>query len=364
MQTAQHLPPFVAFSKPLPAKIAGIYPPAPLESARALNYLDSTAKLHKKTAEKAVDIAQKPQRTPLPGCTSGFVSGSCANGHRFAKVITCSKEWCLECGKKDGILHRRRVSRWYDKVMGMENVGYLVVTIPKTHRPHFYNRELLSTFRVALCRFLQRLGYSQGLARWHWVGDCKKCKGDGCPTCHGTGAGVDWHPHLNLLLNFHWMPEKDFKLFTDSIKAFCAKWIAKHTETACKTVVIHLNYCKSEAQRVHKLKYVTRPTLRIPPSKKIQETVYKFRASQTWGKFKIPDQPARDAATMLEKGRCPCCKQPIVWEGFTALKYFLAELGAGARIRYFDTGYLQLPAQVHAPPEKPPPVNRIAFVQE
>jgi len=306
----------------------------------AKHYLEFYDKLHK-------NDAYKPSNKAHPNCLNGFVSGQCSNGHRWAKAIYCGKEWCPDCGEKNSPVHQRRIARWYDKVHGFESLGYLVITIPTEAREDFYSKFTLSAYRLAIKRKLQDLGYDRGLTRWHWLGDCKKCRGKGCESCKYTGAGRSWNPHLNIFIEEGYLDKKNFSAVVGALKEFCAKWIKNNLSIELEhPVTVHYQFTEDPDKKAHLLSYVTRATLRHN-IQKIRETVYKYRSTHSWGKFPPSKEPATDPGAMLEKGVCPCCGERVHYESFVACKYFPY---AREDVVNLSCGYAKLPDEVKKRP--------------
>jgi len=318
----------------------------------AEHYLEVYDKLHK-------NEAYKPTNKPVQPCLNGFVSGKCAEGHRWAKAIFCDKEWCPDCGAKHSPVHQRRIARWFDKVMSFDSLGYLVITVPPVARFDFRDKMVLRSYRLAIKRWLcEQRGYKKGLDRWHWLGDCHKCKGEGCKHCKNTGAGYKWNPHLNIFIEEGYLNKKQFNLLIGALREFCTKWIKNNLEIELdKDVVIHYQYTEDRNKKAHLLSYVTRATLRHN-IEEVRKTVYKFRATNSWGTFEPSDQPQTDPGAMLEKGVCPCCGNRVHYEKFEALKYFPFHRQDVVNL---SCGYVKLPDEVK--PDPPPTPHRFKLLR-
>ncbi len=131
------------------AKIVSL-PPPPRRNSPDLSipdqdvphYLDSIDKPHNSPEHKN----SNNDVNRLYQCHHGWLHGECRQGHHLSRAVMCDKEYCPDCGKKDSIIHKRRVKRWWKKIMVMKSVGYLVFTIPEQFRDDFYNKKLLSCF--------------------------------------------------------------------------------------------------------------------------------------------------------------------------------------------------------------------------
>lgn len=307
-------------------------------------------------------------------------------GHRWAKAIYCDKEWCPECGEKNSPIHQRRIARWFDKVMSFESLGMLTVTIPWEVREYFkytpdpawrklpkeerkvlQDKErkrvqvLLSKYRLAVKRWLQKQGYTRGLSRWHWLGSCPDCKGEGCGTCNDTGAGWKWNPHLHIFIEEGYLKGNEFNRVVRGLGEFCAKWMKNNLFIELpQPVVVNFMYTADRDKKAHLLSYVTRPTLRHDVLHEERETTYKYRTTSTWGKFPPSKEPATDAGVMLEKGICPCCGEKVHYGKFEALKYFAYHPEEMVNL---SCGYIKLPDVVRSlPPPTPHGFKLLQYV--
>ena len=256
------------------------------------------------------------KRGEVPTCSTGYISGSCAGGHKFAAPYLCGKDYCKECGKDGSPIHQRRVSRWLPLTEQFKTLGYLVFTFPKSVRFLFKDKKILSDFRFQLKRKLTREKYTTGLARWHFFGDCEYCKANGCYHCNNTGSGVDFHPHLNLFINAGY--QANLKEWIAGYNRFVklyvlrqlANEVAKRTlliekygtsidhldtvytelmeletiiqEIKKTTFVINYSYTSNKEEIINKLKYVTRSTFRVF-DKDVKDILHNFRNSVRWG---------------------------------------------------------------------------------
>ena len=292
-------------------------------------------------------------------CLAGYVTGKCTKGHYKAKQILCGKEWCTCCGEKNSAIHLRRIARW-QKVRDLDELGYFVFTIPMQYRKHMYEKKELSAFYKYVKRLLaETYGFSRGVARWHWLGDCKECGGDGCEKCRYTGAAKKWHPHLNVIVESGFIPTRASAdaLSLEKLKTLTARWLARRygVAQAPKKTVINYQYTTEEQKKNHIINYVTRATMRHSHLNKIRETIYKFRASNSWGKWdKV--EPKSDLAH-LENNCCNTCAKegnkgvPVVWEKFRNLAEVSQYLSYGFEV--VDGGYLDL-NYIPPDPNKPP----------
>lgn len=283
----------------------------------------------------------------IPQCSVGYVSGSCKSGHRYAAVQFCGKEYCPDCGRDGSPIHQRRVNKWFRYVQSWDSVGYLVVTIPADYRHYFYNQEILKDFRFKLLRLLkEKHKITKGLARYHYFGDCVPCNGKGCMFCKNTGAGTDYYPHLNILIDAGYIPDlqewlKPIKswmklYFKKLVKADIDRYriYLKSGDRAVKEdidrlldqlnqlnnpkydLVLNYSYVAGDAERMNKVKYITRSTFRHYHKKTIR-TLYNFRNSIVWG-WKKENKQDREEDPIY----CPICakkgiKQLVHWHSLT-----------------------------------------------
>jgi hypothetical protein len=281
-------------------------------------------------------FAERVASGNIPVCSPGYVSGSCQGGHRYATFQFCGKEYCKDCGMDGSPIHQRRVRRWHEKAKGWDNLGYMVVTIPENLRHYFYDANVLRDFRFKLLRKLKEsYNIGQGLARYHWFGDCEVCNGIGCQVCSHTGAGDYWHPHLNILIPGGYINDVDEylqplrawvsgylkKLVRDDIAR--RKYYAEVHGDFCEIEVIdelytrlaeisqssmNINYSfvkKTEAAKVmNRVKYVTRSTYRRY-NEDVKKLLHNFRNSIVWGWKRGQVDDDNEA----EKIYCPVCEK-------------------------------------------------------
>jgi hypothetical protein len=256
----------------------------------------------------------------IPSCSTGYISGACKGGHKFAAPYLCGKDYCKECGKDGSPIHQRRVSRWLGLIDQFNSLGYLVFTFPAEVRFLFLNKAQLSDFRYQLKRKLIREGFKKGLMRWHWFGDCKSCNGFGCWMCNETGSGKEFHPHLNIFIDKKYI--SDLEGFKEKYKRWVKLYVTRlldeeikkrnlliekyqvftdKTDLAWKEldqlmdiksnflkgqIIINYSYTKSKGMMINKLKYVTRSTFRIF-NKDVKDTLHNYRNSVRWGFTKV-----------------------------------------------------------------------------
>ena len=276
-------------------------------------------------------------------CPAGFITGSCANGHRFAKEVYCGREWCEVCngkwekGKAMKPSHARRFARWYPKARQFDGVGYWTFTIPQELRYKYRTKEALGELGKAIVKLLRSSGYSRGLRRWHYFGD----------------RSDKWHPHLNCLVDGAGISKRQLR-----------KIRRKYSNLLeVKLAIAEYHYLDSPGEKVHALTYVTRATfLDWTWDADMARELKGFRNQLWWGSkewsrepvWSLDDLQGEQPAAMsdtdaravasLENGECPRCGLPIDWERFQPIGV-LPELGG----RNIGAGYWELP-YVRPPP--------------
>lgn len=252
----------------------------------------------------------------LPDCSRGFVKGNCGCSS-YAKNILCGKEYCKDCGREGSPQHQKRFNRWLPKARTLNKFGVLVVTIPEELRYKYQNKIRLSAFRTALKNKLKRLGFEKGLMRWHLFGDCEYCKSKGCYKCKHTGAGSDFKPHLNIIIESGFIKNINTSEILTQLKNFVQDfWKAKFKKEY--TININYHYSKQITDRVHQIKYITRSTFRIY-DQQTDELLKNYRLTTVWGVWKKVKLEAEEA---LDNNNCPECKTFIRWIGYNKLTNF------------------------------------------
>ncbi len=276
-------------------------------------------------------------------CPAGVITGSCANGHRFAKEVYCGREWCQVCsgkwekGKEMKPTHGRRFGRWYPKAQQMGGVGYWTFTIPQELRAKYRTKEALTELGHKVQELLKFYGYPRGLRRWHYFGDRSR----------------DWHPHLNCLVDGGLLGGKSLRIIRREYSRLLG----------VKLAIAEYHYFESVPEKIHALRYVTRATFldwRWDPA--MARELHGFRNQLWWGSKEWSREPVWSlddlsgereaggsdidtrAVASLESGECPRCGLPIDWGRFMPAS-MLPELGG----RKLGSGYWELP-YVRPPP--------------
>jgi len=180
----------------------------------------------------------------LPDCNRGFISGYCGC-NTYAKNILCGKEYCKDCGREGSPQHQKRFNRWMPKARALKQFGVLVITIPEEIRYKYLNKIRLSDFRTAIKNKLKRLGCERGLMRWHLFGDCVYCEGKSCAKCEHTGAGSDFKPHLNIVIEKGFIKDINNSELLNDLKNFVTSYWKRAYN---KEFIANINYhCKTVA---------------------------------------------------------------------------------------------------------------------
>ena len=225
--------------------------------------------------------------------------------YHYRKAILCEKEWCPECGRKNSRFHRRKITRWYNKVMSMSSLGYLVITVPEQLRTFFQNQKALGDLRTYWKRKLIREGYKKGLCRYHWTGDKHPKK---------------WHPHLNILIDEKFIQKERLEAWHDDYR----KWLQDYVHVTVSEVVINYHYKIHLKGRRRILRYVTRATLtRYSPE--LAGMLKGFRNMVAWGQkaewlaqskiFMEKEEREMSKVDQILAGICPFTGKRIRWRG-------------------------------------------------
>lgn len=237
-------------------------------------------------------------------CPAWFNHGVCDNGHEFARLDYCGREWCPICGAKDSDTHKRRFARWLPKAQTFHVMGYLILTIPEHIREEYRSKKALNILCKSMTNgdkskniigILKEMGFDIGLSRWHWFGD----------------KSNKWNPHLNILL-------EHARLTHSQLRQIKAAWAGL---LGTDVVDVHYEYSYKIPKMVFWLKYVTRATFKDYQWEPLMATrLYNFRNNKTWGDFNRPqiwhlkdgDQGYEEIAK-LENHECPLCATTIRW---------------------------------------------------
>lgn len=267
-----------------------------------------------KMDEKRLKLNKQPEGANLYKCIRGFLPGHVSD-KTYYKAVVCGRENCPVCGLDYSIAHNRRVNRAFGRITQIENVGYMVITIPEQLRQAFNNKEVLNKFRSYIRRKLKngttvyinarnkktgeliktpiaKTDFSQGLMRWHWAGDDLKT----------------WKPHLNILLDAKFITPGLLEQFRQDIINWFKYWFGGNYPGN-----IYYAYTNKPAKVKHWLKYILRSTaLNITDADTI-ETIFKYRNTSYFGKFEKA-KIERDQATAIMAGCDPDTGEVIQWQ--------------------------------------------------
>lgn len=245
---------------------------------------------------------------------NGFVEGI----HKYRKVLPCNKSYCRVCGTPGSLVHRQRFARGLSKMLGVSSLGYFVFTFPEKVRSRLLSQETLGAFQDFVRDLLREYPFILGgVSRWHWGGDIHK--------------GV-WNPHLNVLVNIKGGVIS--RAVINSIRARVLWWIFDNLgEVNC--VFIHYQYCIETPRKVHKWKYITRPTLLLCGELWVYnliELLHNFRNIRWWGHWdKCPDK-------CLDEGVRVLCDESIEWKFGGSFKDVSLELLSSPEWEYKGYG--------------------------
>lgn len=296
-----------------------------------------------------------------PKCPGYSIMGECDEGHKYAKLMYCGREWCGVCGDYKSDMHTRRFSRRLTKARQISIMGYFVLTIPPELRCQYRSRESLSALGTAVASTFKKFGYRRGLRMWHWFGDvmcpcgkrtrkrnnqfvCEKC-GRVAP----EPQSMTWHPHLNVIVDGGYLSKERLA----AIKKAYGRTVG------VDIVDVHYEYCKKVEAKVHVLTYVTRPTFsRTAWDEEMAMELKNFRNQNYWGPGRWNETPVWSLADLgekrpgeeeldqvpavcvLESSVCPECGTPIAWQP-PLPKAFLEVAG---HKKCLGAGYWQLDA--------------------
>jgi hypothetical protein len=199
------------------------------------------------------------------------------------------------------------------KIRALENVGYLVVTVPKEIRYELLDKPKLMKFRTDLKAKLKKMGYDRGLMRFHLFGDCKQCQGHGCETCKQTGAGSNYNPHLNIIIDQGYIPDIRNSKFAIELNSFLKRYWKKHFNKIVPVAVWNFSYKNTDEKIAHVVKYICRSTFKIY-NQEVAESLFNSRLTTTWGKWS--DQVINEDEK-LSNNLCVKCENKqlqIKWE--------------------------------------------------
>jgi hypothetical protein len=212
----------------------------------------------------------------------------CSEGHTFAQKLVCGREWCPSCSQDFSPFHKRRIANLIDRVFSMNELGYLVITVPPPAREFFKDPKILSQVRKDWTKYLREKGIKKGVSRWHFFGSGKIHEDEKLNF-------MRYHPHLNLLIESAKLDKKTLNEMRD----FWREWLNENFNLSLRKTVIWYQYIKlndddneKEMKRKlnlvwHRLKYITRPTFKrlLPENRRFAMKLFKFKNTSWFGKF-------------------------------------------------------------------------------
>ena len=281
---------------------------------------------HNKTHSQNSTFYSEKLKMHVPQCIQGYGNFVCEPCQvTFFRALLCAKEWCPVCGEKESWVHQRTYMRWWEKWEQLPVLGYLVVTVPWELRNHIKSLEAADSKKVPNRKaagskkvpnrkaadskeVLNRIrnywwrklaaefdGYKD-LCRWHWAGE----------------DGKEFAPHLNILFNHGYIDKSILNRWRSDYYI----WIKRtfNITVGAGTTVIHYSYHTNRNERIHKLKYVTRATMRVY-NPAIARIIHNYRNCVSHGKFDKPKTNKKELAS-LEACRCPVCQTKLTYIEF------------------------------------------------
>jgi hypothetical protein len=348
-----------------------------------IGYSYNELNLHQKRHSEAISKARKgaievakglntglsPEQKLIPDfkCIVGARAKVCADNHLFYYPVFCGKQSCNECGRINSQSHKRKINDLLPTFLTTcsKGLGYMVITLPELVRRYYMSKKELAELRNYVQRKLKRVGITQACINYHLAGDCPTCKGNkgkGCSDCHYTGCGSEFHPHLNILFPVTDLSIFDYgrctlkKDFINEFRSNIEEWIySRCKKKFSRTQIIgnvHYNFVppvgtairtkkgwqkvseKDFKKRVrHKVRYVTRATLRHPDLVALIEPCFKS--------FKFQTRIGQWVKKELEPIFCPICEKKgiknIMQSWYSARGIVLENLKTAVKIA--ENGY-------------------------
>lgn len=192
------------------------------------------------------------------GAKTNAVDLRCLAEHRYAKQIFCGRQYCTRCGEEESVIHQRRYSRSWDRLMWAPALGEVVLTVPEELRDNFESADMLGK--------LHRLGWT---CVRETLGQELNIDG-GMTTVHLFGDKSDkFHPHVNII--FPLCSDEALTVSRETLEALRDKWYDMLEELTGKTISLtddgrerknaYYGFKITEAQKAHLVKYMLRPTV-------------------------------------------------------------------------------------------------------
>lgn len=182
----------------------------------------------------------------VQNCGTKAVSLQCSNGHQKRVRMTCHKEYCPRCGKKDSLLHRRSKVRAYDRLIWSDLLGYMVFTLPRVVSDSMPSKEQLSKIEKEAVKIVKDNFSTPGcMVRAHLMGEEPEYL----------------HIHVNVLF-----PIVDTsgqgrveQATLDNIRQHWTTFVNQAFGLKNKTTNVFYKFATSKIKMKHLIKYVTRP---------------------------------------------------------------------------------------------------------
>ena len=253
------------------------------------------------------------------GCGAKFMGTSCKGEkkHYFVKRIRCNREICPVCGQLDSELHRRRWQRAWPRLMWVENLGYVTLTLPVEYREQLFNKEKFKALFRAAWETVDEVfsGYFEtaqgGLVVSHFFGD----------------QGDRFNPHFNVLFS------TTGRVSEGVLDRLREVWRRKFFEVIGedilegeKTFVVYYEY-SSDSKHFERAVEKARGKGDDPPSReqvnfgmKVHWLKYILRPTLTFSRFgRLGDELALRIAILLYSGRRFC---NVHWYGDLRNSYY------------------------------------------
>ncbi|MBA7539635.1 hypothetical protein ES705_31915 [subsurface metagenome] len=259
-------------------------------------------------------------------CGQWALYGECQNGHRFAVQLFCGKPWHEACRE---IMHRRKIARLLPKVQQLLPAGHWVIRPPNELQVWFLSRRGRRLLIKRVIKALKSLGYRRGLVFIHYFGDD--------PTRFAF--------HLDVLVDGGFLEPE----VLEELKAKLRRLI--YNPAAIKrwgdTLAVNYHYKPTWGQVYSALEYCTRPTFtQLEGNERAADSIRGERTIRRWGrwdeepKWQLGESEKKlQSLVSLEKGECPVCGKPIIWNK-NPIPFDLVRSQGGVEI---TTGYYSLP---------------------
>jgi hypothetical protein len=208
---------------------------------------------------------KEAQGIAVCGGQTNAVDLRCHAEHRYAKQIFCGRQYCPRCGEVESVIHQRRYSRSWDRLMWAPALGKVVLTVPEELRNDFKDIDMLGKLHKfgweCVKETLGReLNIDGAMTTVHFFGDKDK----------NEGKDIDkFHPHVNI--TFPLCSDEALVVSEETLKALRNKWYDMLEELTGKKISLtedgrerknaHYGFKVSDAQKAQWVKYVLRPTV-------------------------------------------------------------------------------------------------------